>query len=43
MCFRVRRASFHSVPELIHAIHNYLKVHNENPKPFISTASWNRS
>lgn len=36
---RIRRGSFHSVPELIQAIHEYLDAHNENPKPFVWTAS----
>lgn len=36
---RLRRGSFNSVNELITAIEQYLAVHNENPKPFIWTAT----
>jgi transposase len=36
---RIRRGAFRSVAELEQAIRDYLKVHNENPKPFIWTAS----
>ena len=36
---RIRRGSFHSVLELIQAINEYLEAHNENPKPFVWTAS----
>ena len=36
---RIRRGVFHSVPELIDAIQEYLEAHNENPKPFVWTAS----
>jgi transposase len=36
---RIRRGSFYSVPELIQAINDYLDAHNENPKPFVWTAS----
>jgi transposase len=39
---RLRRGAFKSVPELIEAIYSYLEVHNENPKPFIWTASAQR-
>jgi transposase len=35
---RVRRGSFHSVDELIAAIEDYIRCHNEHPKPFIWTA-----
>jgi len=35
---RVRRGSFHSVDELIAAIEDYIRSHNEHPKPFIWTA-----
>jgi transposase len=35
---RIRRASFHSVPELVDAIMDYIKNHNQDPKPFIWTA-----
>lgn len=36
---RIRRGTFKSVPELINAIEEYVAVHNENPKPFVWTAS----
>jgi len=36
---RIRPGSFYSVPELIHAINDHLEAHNENPKPFVWTAS----
>jgi transposase len=35
----IRRGVFHSVPELINAIETYLNVNNENPEPFIWTAT----
>jgi DDE superfamily endonuclease len=35
---RIRRGVFTSVPELEAAIHDYIAVHNANPKPFIWTA-----
>ncbi len=35
----LRRGVFHSVPELIAAIEDYLKTNNDNPKPFIWTAT----
>ena len=35
---RLRRGVFRSVPELTKAIHHYVAIHNENPKPFIWTA-----
>lgn len=35
---RLRRGVFRSVPELIAAIEEYVRLHNENPKPFIWTA-----
>jgi hypothetical protein len=44
-CFReltdkaIRRGVFHSVPDLTHAIENYLQTHNNDPKPFVWTAS----
>lgn len=34
---RIRRGAFHSVPELIRAIEDYIKYNNENPKPFVWT------
>jgi len=36
---RIRRAVFHSVPELIQAIHDYVRINNQQPTPFIWTAS----
>lgn len=38
---RLRRGVFRDVPELVNAIDNYVGRHNENPKPFIWTASAN--
>jgi transposase len=35
----IRRGIFHSVPNLIDAIETDLAAHNENPQPFISTAT----
>jgi transposase len=35
----IRRGVFHSVPDLITAIEDYLSAHNNDPKPFIWTAS----
>jgi transposase len=35
----LRRGSFNSVPELIAAIEEYLNAHNEDPKPFVWTAT----
>ena len=35
----IRRGVFHSVPDLIAAIDAYLQANNENPKPFIWTAT----
>ncbi len=35
----IRRGAFHSVPELIDAIDQFLAAHNQDPKPFIWTAS----
>jgi transposase len=35
---RVRRDAFRSVPELVTAIEDYIRLHNETPKPFIWTA-----
>jgi transposase len=35
----LRRGVFHSVPELIAAIEEYLDAHNEDPKPFVWTAT----
>ena len=36
---RIRRGVFTSVSELIAAIEDYLRVYNENPRPFVWTAS----
>src|SRR6266536_40328 len=36
---RIRRGSFQSVPELIAAIKDYLKCHNQNPRVFVWKAS----
>ena len=36
---RLRRGVFYSVPELIQAVEDYLARHNEDPKPFIWTAT----
>jgi len=35
----IRRGSFVSVPDLIRAIDEFMQVWNQNPKPFIWTAS----
>ena len=35
----IRRGVFRSVPELIAAIEAYLAAHNNDPKPFVWTAS----
>jgi transposase len=35
----IRRGVFHSVPDLIAAIERYLETHNENPEPFVWTAT----
>jgi transposase len=34
---RIRRGVFRSVPELIAAIEDYIRCHNEDPKPFVWT------
>ena len=36
---RIRRSSFHSVPDLKAAIDDFLTAWNENPKPFVWTAT----
>ena len=36
---RLRRGSFNSVADLIAAIEEYLIIHNEDPKPFVWTAT----
>jgi transposase len=35
----IRRGVFHSVPDLIEAIEAYLQANNENPEPFVWTAT----
>ena len=34
---RIRRGTFRSVPELIDAIEEYIRLNNEDPKPFVWT------
>jgi transposase len=34
---RIRRGVFRSVPDLVTAIEDYIRVHNESPKPFVWT------
>ena len=36
---QIRRGVFRSVSDLVEAIHEYLKAHNEEPKPFVWTAN----
>ncbi len=36
---RIRRGVFPSVPDLIAAITEYIELTNDNPKPFVWTAS----
>lgn len=36
---RIRRGTFHSVQELVAAIREYLDHHNQEPKPFVWTAT----
>ena len=38
---RLRRGIFHSVPELVSALEEYLAHYNENPTPFVWTAKAN--
>lgn len=35
----LRRGSFNSVPDLINSIHAYLEAHNQEPTPFVWTAT----
>jgi transposase len=35
----LRRGVFHSVPDLIASIEEYMKVHNNEPKPLVWTAT----
>ena len=37
---RIRRGVFHSVPDLIAAINEFIEASNEDPKPFVWTASF---
>jgi hypothetical protein len=39
---RLRRGSFHNVPVLVKAIHDYIDHNNQNPKLFVWTASVQR-
>jgi hypothetical protein len=32
---RIRREVFHSVPHLVAAIEEYIRINNETPKPFV--------
>jgi len=34
---RIRRGVFRSVPDLVAAIEEYIRLNNENPKPFVWT------
>ncbi len=36
---QIRRGVFRSVSDLVEAIHEFLKAHNEEPKPFVWTAN----
>ena len=36
---RIRRGTFTSVPALISAIREYMRIYNRNPKPFVWTAT----
>ena len=38
---RLRNGVFHSVPDLVAAIKEYIALHNKNPKPFVWTANAN--
>ena len=38
---RIRRGTFLSVTELIHAIQDYIRENNNNPKPFVWAATAN--
>jgi hypothetical protein len=35
----IRRGVFRSVGDLVEAIEEYLRVHNDDPKPFVWTAT----
>ena len=34
---RIRRGVFKSVPEVVTAIHEFIRLNNKNPKPFVWT------
>jgi transposase len=34
---RIRRGVFKSVPQLVEAIHEFIRINNQNPKPFVWT------
>jgi hypothetical protein len=34
---RIRRGAFKSLEALTEAIHDYIKIYNQNPKPFVWT------
>jgi len=36
---RLRRGVFHNVPDLVNAINQYVAHHNDDPKPFVWTAT----
>ena len=38
---RLRRGVFHSLPDLVDAVEQYIAKHNKDPKPFVWTASAN--
>lgn len=40
---RIRRGVFTSVPDLELALHDYVRVHNRDPKPFIWTIRYRYS
>ncbi len=35
----LRRGAFHSVPELIASIQDYIDSHNDDPRPYVWTAT----
>ncbi len=39
---RIRRGVFHSVPDLVTAIDEYVRLNNQNPKPFVWTKKVNQ-
>jgi transposase len=39
---RIRRGVFHSVPDLVAAIEEFIQINNENPKPFVWTKKVNQ-